>query len=145
MVHLGGALEEGMEEEAKKLSKENPRYQWMGEVSHKKALQILSTSHLHVITSKMEGGANALGEAISAGVPSLASRISGNEGILGDGYPGYFEVGDTKGLSLLLQRAEEDSAFYQILKEWTQKRSFLFDPEYERECWKRLLEEVVIY
>jgi hypothetical protein len=36
----------------------------------------------------------------------LASRIDGNVGILGEDYPGYFDVGDTKQLAQLLTRAE---------------------------------------
>ena len=33
-----------------------------------------------------------------AGVPVLASRIDGNVGVLGEGYPGYFPVGDSDAL-----------------------------------------------
>lgn len=59
----------------------------------------------------MEGGANALGEAIVAGLPVLASRIPGSIGILGDDYPGYFRVGDTRELAHLQLRCETEPPF----------------------------------
>ena len=58
----------------------------------------------------MEGGANVVVEAITAGTAVLASRMSGNVGMLGDAYPGYFEVGDADGLAALVVRASRDRA-----------------------------------
>ena len=46
--------------------------------------------HLLVIASRMEGGANVIVEAITSGVPVIASDISGNIGMLGEHYPGLF-------------------------------------------------------
>ena len=40
--------------------------------------------------------------------PVLASRISGNVGMLGDDYDGYFELGDSDGLAALLRRCRGD-------------------------------------
>ena len=69
-----------------------------------------------VISSRMEGGANAVCEALRIGVPVLASRISGNVGLLGADYLGYFPVGDERALARLLTRAAGDRKFYANLK-----------------------------
>ncbi len=61
-----------------------------------------------VISSLSEGGANVISEAVVAGVPVLASRMDGNVGLLGGGYPGYFPVGDTPALARLLERLEQE-------------------------------------
>jgi glycosyltransferase involved in cell wall biosynthesis len=90
----------------------------------------------------MEGGANAVGEAIVAGVPMLASRIPGSVGLLGDDYPGYFEVGDTGELAALLTRLERDPGFLASLKRWCAALKPLFEPRREAEAWARLLGEV---
>ena len=50
---------------------------------------------LLALTSRLEGGANVVSEAIASGVPVLSSYIAGSVGILGADYPGYFPVGDT--------------------------------------------------
>ena len=64
-----------------------------------------------VLSSRSEGGANVISEAIVAGVPILASRMDGNVGLLGADYPGYFPVGDTQALARLLWRIEADAPF----------------------------------
>jgi glycosyltransferase involved in cell wall biosynthesis len=54
-------------------------------------------------------------EALRIGVPVLASRISGNVGLLGERYAGYFRVGDERDLARLIEKATE-RAFYAKLK-----------------------------
>ena len=90
----------------------------------------------------MEGGANALSEAIVAGLPVLASRIAGSVGILGDDYPGLFEVGDTLELAGLMLRCEADSLFLADLNNRCRSLSRLFDPKLERAAWSELIEEL---
>jgi glycosyltransferase involved in cell wall biosynthesis len=119
----------------------NRRYRWLGEVSRGKALRVLARSRLHVLSSRVEGGANALCEAIACGVPTLASRIPGSVGILGRNYPGYFTVGDTRGLADLLRKAENDAAFLKRLRDATERLRPLVEPARERESWRLLLEE----
>ena len=61
----------------------------------------------------MEGSANAVSEAMVAGLPVLASDISGNRGLLGE-HEGYFPVGDEVALAALLLKAEKTPGFWNI-------------------------------
>lgn len=65
-----------------------------------------------VVASKMEGGANVIIEAITSGVPVLASDIPGNRGMPGEKYTGYFSLGDSLKLARLVDRAVTDTEFY---------------------------------
>ncbi len=89
----------------------------------------------------MEGGANAISEALSAGVPVIASEIPGNVGLLGKDYPGYYPVGNERALSRLLARSETDSAFYGLLKAHCEVRRRLIMPEQELSALEKLLKE----
>lgn len=141
VVHLGKALNAAMERRARAEMDVNARYHWLGEWPwHKTQLQ-LARSRLLVLSSKMEGGANVLSEAVAAGVPVLGSCISGTVGLLGESYPGYFPVGDTAALSALMRRAETDRAFYQQLKDHCDRRAYLVSPEKEKKDWDELVGE----
>jgi putative glycosyltransferase (TIGR04348 family) len=142
IVHLGAALSADMEEQSRQEMKDNPRYQWLGDVSRRKALGILAASRLLVQTSLLEGGANVISEAIAASVPVVASAIPGSIGLLGADYPGYFPVGDERALAALLSRAEADGKFYSTLKEQCVQLRSLVDPARERASWKALLDEL---
>lgn len=142
VVHLGAALSEDLAERARAETASNSRYRWLGNVPRWKALRILARSRLLVLTSKMEGGANVVSEAIAASVPVLSSRIPGSIGILGPDYPGYFPVEDTQALAALLERVEADAPFYNTLKEWCERLKSLVDPARERQSWKSLLREL---
>ncbi|MFQ6672596.1 MAG: selenoneine biosynthesis selenosugar synthase SenB [Candidatus Tectimicrobiota bacterium] len=142
VVQVGGALSEEMERQARAEEASNPRYRWVGEVPRWKALRILARSRLLALTSKMEGGANVVGEALVCSVPVVSSRIAGSVGILGEAYPGYFPVGDTEALGELLERAERDAAFYETLRAWCDALKGLFEPAHERRSWERLLDEL---
>jgi putative glycosyltransferase (TIGR04348 family) len=111
VVHLGAALDRDLVPRTK-----DARYRWLGSVPHARALKWLASSHAMVISSRMEGGANVVCEALRIGVPILASRISGNVGLLGRGYAGYFPVGDERALARLITRAASEPAFYAKLK-----------------------------
>src|SRR5258708_15244627 len=89
----------------------NARYCWRDDVPRASVQKLLRRSHAMVVSSRSEGGANVISEAIVAGVPILASRMDGNVGLLGTGYPGYFPVGDTEALARLLRRVETDPRF----------------------------------
>ena len=95
-----------------------------------------------MLSSRLEGGANALSEAIVAGTPVLASRIAGNVGLLGTDYPGYFKVGDTRGLARSLWRAESEAVFLPELRGRVNELCANFAPERELATWASLLSEV---
>ena len=142
VIHLGSALAatEGVRARLEVMS--NTRYKWLGEVSPSKVAAVMSKSRLFVISSRMEGGANALGEAIVAGLPVLASRIPGSIGILGDDYPGYFRVGDTRELARLMLRCETEPRFLADLTSRCRGLVALFDPSREQSAWVDLLDEI---
>lgn len=142
VTHIGAALSPAMQSRAESESRSNPRYRWQGELPRWKTMQRLARSRLLVISSKMEGGANVISEAIVANVPVISSRISGSIGLLGEDYPGYFEVGDTAALTDLLHRAETDNSFHAALTCCCRKLQPLFAPERERETWQALLNEL---
>jgi glycosyltransferase involved in cell wall biosynthesis len=142
ITHAGKAHSEEFAEQARAHMLAQPRYHWLGEVPRWRVRRLLSRTRLLVQSSIMEGGANAVAEALAAGVPVIASRIPGNVGMLGEDYPGYYPVGDEKALALLLERAESDSAFYESLKAWSTARRPLTLPEHERNALGDLLKEV---
>lgn len=139
ILQVGGAMSAGMEARARAEAIRNPRYQWLGDVQRAQALRVLARSRLLVISSRTEGGANVVSEAIGCRVPVLASRIPGNLGLLGGRYPGTFAVGDTKRLARLIERAETDRSFLERLAAACDVRRPLFAPAREREAWRRLL------
>jgi glycosyltransferase involved in cell wall biosynthesis len=120
----------------------NPRYRWLGEQSHGRTRRVLRQSNLCVLSSRLEGGANVLSEAIVASVPVLASRIPGTVGILGADYAGYFEVGDTRELKRLLLRAEQEPEFLSLLRSQCRRVAKLFEPAREQKAWADLLKEI---
>jgi len=143
ILHLGMAMNEQMERAAKVYSETLERYQWIGEVSHVEALKALSQSRLMVISSRMEGGAHVVSEAIALGVPVIASDIPGNRGLLGDNYLGYYPVGDEVELASLLYRAETMPDFYSALKKQIDIRSDLVSPDREIKSIQELMNQLL--
>jgi putative glycosyltransferase (TIGR04348 family) len=139
VIQIGSALSKQMAERARREMHVNRRFRWLGELSRGRALRILSQSRLCVISSRLEGGANALSEAIVEGVPVLASRISGNTGILGEDYPGLFRAGDTSELAQLMLRAETDRRFLADLRKRVIRLAPRFQPAHEQRAWARLI------
>jgi putative glycosyltransferase (TIGR04348 family) len=142
VLHIGGALSEELAEQARAEAAGNRRYHWLGELPRSEALGVLSCCRLLSLTSESEGGANAISEAVVAGVPVISSRIAGSIGLLGEDYPGYFPVGDTQALANLLWRAETDTEFYNTLRNCCVRLRPLFDPAREKQSWEDLLREL---
>ncbi|MBT4100696.1 MAG: TIGR04348 family glycosyltransferase [Gemmatimonadetes bacterium] len=140
--HAGRALSVEMEERARQEMSQNPRYRWLDEIPRWRAMRLLARSQAMVLSSVMEGGANVVCEAIASGVPVISSRISGSIGLLGADYPGYFEVGDTTQLALLLQRLEQDPRFHDQLRTWISNRANMVDPATEQALLHALVEEL---
>jgi len=142
VTHIGRALEPALGTAATAWMARTPRYRWLGERSHAEALRLVRRARLMVISSKMEGGANVVCEALAAGTPVIASRIPGNVGMLGKDYAGYYPCGDERRLAALLRKAETDAAFYALLKRQCAARRRLVSPRSERAALKRVLDEV---
>ena len=141
VLQVGGAMSDAMAVRARREMCVNQRYEWLGEQARSHVRRILSKSRLFVLSSRIEGGANVLSEAIVASIPILASRIDGNVGILGEGYPGYFAVGDTKHLARLLTRAETSTEYLAELRDWGENLVSLFDRRGEEQAWLELISE----
>lgn len=143
LVHLGGPIDPGSDARARAEMAANPRYVWLGPRRRREALGVLAGSRLLLVTSRLEGGSNAVSEALAARVPVLSTRVDGSVGVLGSDYPGLFPPGDAAALAAAIARAEEDDAFLAALRRGVERARPLVDPVREREAWKDLLAEVV--
>lgn len=142
IVQLGAALEPVFAERARAEASKNPRYVWLGDRPRREARRIIAASQVLVVTSRLEGGGNVISEALACGVPVLATKIDGAIGNLGEGYPGYFPVGDEQALAELLLRCERDPAFHGALRAWCERLRPQVDPARELDAWRRLLNEL---
>lgn len=129
-IHIGESLDPLLGDAA--LAAAGPRYQWLGKQPHDATRQAIRDAHAMVITSRMEGGANVIIEALTSGVPVLASDIGGNRGMLGANYAGLFPLGDAAALAGLVDRCFADPAFHALLRAQCAARAPLFEPA--REC-----------
>jgi putative glycosyltransferase (TIGR04348 family) len=137
--HVGAPLDPALAEAARSLERRDARYRYSGALPHGTVRSSIARAHLLIHPSIMEGGANVIVEAVTAGTPVLASRVSGNVGMLGDDYPGYFAVGDPAGLAQCLVRALEEPGYLRALKAACARRRALFTPSAER----RLVRSIV--
>ena len=129
---VGAALDAALGDEARALAAADPRVRWRGCRPHPWTRQAIKRAHVLICASRMEGGANVVVEAITAGTPVVASRMSGNVGMLGPDYGGYFPVGDATALAQLLLRIERDRALSKRLAAQCAGRAQLFTPDAER-------------
>lgn len=144
VIHLGAAHDEAWRTRAVEAERATGgRWTWLGARPRTDALARLASGRLLVLTSRSEGGANVVTEAIAAGVPVISTRIDGSLGILGDDYPGYFAVGDAAGLAELLIRCEADPDFLSELRTRVVELRPLVDPVHERATWRELIHELL--
>lgn len=139
---MGEGLDESLARQAQRAASGDRRIQWLGAQPHAAARQAIRRAHLLICASRMEGGANVVVEAITAGTAVVASRMSGNVGMLGRDYSGYFEVGDAKALASVLRRCHEERAFLDVLQREGAVRAPLFSPQAERAALRRVVERV---
>jgi putative glycosyltransferase (TIGR04348 family) len=132
LTHIGAALDPQYESAARELAACNASYRWLGPLPNAETRQRIKRAHALLVTSRMEGGANVVVEAVTSGVSVLASAIPGNIGLLGRDYAGYFKAGDAAALAKLIARAQHDSALLARLRRQCAKRAPLFSPARER-------------
>ena len=142
-VQVGGALDEGLGRLAGETAARCNNYRWLGAMAHEATRALLGKSRLLVVPSLMEGGANVIVEAVTSGVPVLASDVSGNRGMLGDDYAGYFPVGDAAALARLVERAATRPDFDRLLRAQCTARARYFAPAREAAAVLRLMDNAL--
>lgn len=135
----GKAHDAHWEDLAKQEMQENSRFRWLGELEKSGINKLMMDSQLLVMSSVMEGGANVVSEACRAGLPIIASDISGNTGLLGKGYAGYYAVGDSQALADQLIRAESDPEFLEQLRKQVGELANRFTPQKEQKSLEQAL------
>ena len=142
IVHYGAAENPRWAAAAKAEMARNPRYVWRSDRPRAEVRRLLGRARVMVLSSRSEGGANVISEAVAAKVPILASRIDGSVGLLGRDYPGYFPIGDTVALARLLHRVESEPRYLSRLQHAIARRAPLFRPAREKAAWKKLIREL---
>jgi len=141
--HIGDALAPTLGDAAQALQQSCPHYRWLGALPHDVARGRIQSAHALVHTSRIEGGAHVVMEAICSGTPVLASRIAGNVGMLGSDYAGYFEPGDAEGLATLIERCRDLPAILEELCRQCAARAPLFEPQRERATLLAVLKDLL--
>ena len=140
LTQIGTALDAHHADTMAVVLQHEPRLHWLGGLTRAQTRQRIKRAHLLAIASKLEGGANVIVEAVTAGTPVIASHISGNIGMLGEDYPGYFPFGDAQACAALMHRAETDARFMKSLNAACAKRAKLFAPEREAALIRAVVE-----
>jgi putative glycosyltransferase (TIGR04348 family) len=141
--HIGAPLDPDLGREAEALMARDARYRWNGALPHGLARAAIRAAHVLVHPSRMEGGANVIAEAVCSGTCVVASRVSGNVGMLGESYPGYFEVGDAAGLARLLAGLAGRAPELRELRRACEARRPLFSPAREKRLVRRLVRRLL--
>jgi putative glycosyltransferase (TIGR04348 family) len=149
--HVGAALDPALGAAAQATMAAAPNYRWLGGLPHEATRRRIQRAHLLVHASRMEGGAHVVMEAVCCGTPVVASRVDGNIGMLGEGYEGYFPVGDGAALAALIERCRQGMAapagspgdVLDRLAAQCRRRAALFDPAVERAAVRRLAADLV--
>jgi putative glycosyltransferase (TIGR04348 family) len=134
--HIGRSLDPALATQAQQTASQFPHYRWLNELSYVPTRRSIQRAHVLVHTSRIEGGAHVIMEAVLSGTPVLASRASGNVGMLGADYPGYFEPGNSQELAAMLrecrQTQNQTDGLLAKLTQACQTRAKLFQPEREQ-------------
>ena len=150
--HIGAALDPLLGKAAMATAASCPNYRWLGGLPHEAVRRRIQRAHVLVHTSRMEGGAHVIMEAVTSGTPVLASRVAGNVGMLGEDYAGYFPHGDATALADLLRRcatradgagAGTPSAYLRQLTAQCTRRAALFDPACEQRSLHQLIQDIL--
>jgi putative glycosyltransferase (TIGR04348 family) len=137
--HIGDALDADLGRAAGELQRRDPRYRYAGALPHGLVRSAMKRAHVLIHPSIMEGGANVIVESVTAGTPVIASRMSGNVGMLGRDYPGFFEVQDGAGLARRLEQALNEVGYLRQLRQACAQRKPLFLPAVEARAVRGLI------
>lgn len=146
--HIGAPLDAQLGTAAEETMRECPGYRWLGALPPEVTRRHQQRAHVLVHASRMEGGAHVVMEAVRCGTPVLASHIPGNTGMLGEGYRGYFEVGDDHALADLLrtcrdtQQREQPLGLLAQLSAQCALRAPLFSRANEQQALYRLVDQL---
>lgn len=141
--HIGAPLDPDLGQAARALAQREPRYRYLGALPRGLTRSAIAAAHVLIHPSVVEGGANVIVEAVTSGTAVIASRISGNVGMLGRGHPGYFEPGDASGLASHLVQACEDAAYRRALLAAGNRRKTLFAPAREARALRTLVQSLL--
>ena len=128
---VGGALDPDLGDDVRRACAADARIRWLGARAHGWTRQAIRRAHVLVVASRLEGGSNVVAEAVTAGTPVIATRMSGNLGMLGADYPGYFAVGDARTLAAAIERAARDPDWLASLQRHGELRARLMTAEAE--------------
>ncbi|MDC0088266.1 glycosyltransferase family 4 protein [Akkermansiaceae bacterium] len=142
-VSAYGSASGDIETVVSKASDELANYQWHGMVSHEELLPKMQGADILLNVSIGEGGANAICEAMTMGLPVIATDIGGNKGMLGEDYLGCFPSEDAEALAVLLKKVSNDPVFYQTLKSQVTERAELFTYKVESQLWIDLVQRIL--
>lgn len=142
LIQIGDLREEALRAPFEALAQGLPSLHRLGPLPHAATRRWIGQSQLLLLPSRMEGGANVLIEAVTSGVPVLASNIEGSRGLLGADYAGYFEPGDDKALAALILRCRDDAGFHEHLARQCAARAAGFAPAREREAVRQLVRDL---
>ena len=131
LVQVGGALDEALARQVRDAARRDARIELRGPLPHAATRALIRRGRVLLLPSRIEGGANVLIEAVTSGVPVLASRIGGSVGLLGDDYDGFFPVGDDAALAALIRRCRDEPAFLERLRAQCARRARRFTPARE--------------
>jgi glycosyltransferase involved in cell wall biosynthesis len=143
VIHIGEALSPELAQRANETMAACSHYHWLGGLSRETTRRWIARAHALVHMSRLEGGAQAIIEAVRSGVPVLASRIGGNVGLLGEDYAGYFEVGNSQALARSIERIAAEPGFAALLASQCALREPGFRPETEQRLVRQLLADLL--
>ncbi len=139
VVLAGASADADLERAVRAESDANPRFTWIGPLTHGAALRRLATADVLVVSSRNEGGPAVVPEAIACGVPVLSTDMPAARALLGVDHPGLYPVGDDAALAALLSRVETDADFRARLV----ARSLALQPEVRPDLERRRIADLL--
>lgn len=143
-VLAGPVIEADEGERVEAMLRELPWAFYLGAVSHDELCAILDSVEVVINSSLSEGGmSNAVLEAMSKGVPVLASDIEGNRSVIVDGHDGFLFGSGAEFLDKAGRLLEDPALRYTIGRRAMQKIAAQFSLEGEIGGHLRLYQSLV--